>query len=62
MNMTPERFAQLVEIHGSRPERWPADERMAAEAFRLADHQAQALGVLGKQSQRNLLKRVQSLF
>ena len=44
MNMTPERFAQLVEIHGSRPERWPADERMAAEAFRLADHQAQALG------------------
>jgi hypothetical protein len=44
MNMTPERFAQLVEIHGSRPERWPADERMAAEAFRHANHQAQALG------------------
>ena len=43
MNMTPERFAQLVELHGSQPERWPAEERVAAEACWHASAQAQAM-------------------
>jgi len=43
MNMTPERFAQIVETCGSQPERWPAEERLAAEAYRRENPQAQAM-------------------
>lgn len=43
MNMTPERFAQIVETCGSRPERWPAQERMDAEAYSHQNAQAQEL-------------------
>ncbi|WP_421917148.1 hypothetical protein [Mesorhizobium sp.] len=31
--MTPERFAEIVEAYGSRPERWPRAEREGALAF-----------------------------
>jgi hypothetical protein len=31
--MTPERFAEIVEAYGSRPDRWPEAEREAALAF-----------------------------
>ncbi|UDL89285.1 hypothetical protein LGH82_30160 [Mesorhizobium sp. PAMC28654] len=31
--MTPERFAEIVEAYGSRPNRWPQAEREAALAF-----------------------------
>jgi hypothetical protein len=43
MNMTPERFAQLVETYGSQPARWPAQERQAAEAWQRENAAAQAL-------------------
>jgi len=43
MNMTPERFAQIVETCGSQPERWPAEERLAAEAHCRESPQAQAM-------------------
>ncbi len=42
-NMTPERFEQLVEIHGSQPARWPAQERQAAEAWQRDNPAAAAL-------------------
>jgi len=43
MNMTPERFAQLVETHGSQPARWPEQERQAAEAWQRDNPAAQTL-------------------
>lgn len=43
MNMTPDRFAQIVETFGSQPGRWPAEERVAAEACWHDSPQAQAL-------------------
>lgn len=43
MNMTPERFAQIVETCGCQPERWPAQDRVAAEAWLRENSQAQAL-------------------
>lgn len=35
--MTPERFAALAAAYGCAIDRWPADERAAARAFREAD-------------------------
>ncbi len=41
--MTPERFRQIVEAYGADPQRWPGQERQAAEAFAQADAEAQAV-------------------
>lgn len=43
MNMTPERFAQIVEAYGSQPARWPEEERTAAVSHLSASIQAQTL-------------------
>lgn len=43
MKITPERFATIIEVYGSQPERWPAEERAEAAAFLAQDHRAQAL-------------------
>lgn len=43
MNMAPERFDAIIEAYGSRPERWPAEERPAALAYLNSNPQAQAL-------------------
>lgn len=43
MNMTPERFAQIVDTCGSQPGRWPAEERMAALAHCRESAQARDL-------------------
>ena len=40
--MNAERFGQLVEAYGARPERWPADERAAAEQWLAAAPDAAA--------------------
>lgn len=39
--MTPERFAELIEIYGAEPRRWPQDQRQAAIAF-TEDHPEEA--------------------
>lgn len=43
MNMASERFDAIIEAYGSRPERWPAEERAAALAYLRDNPQAQAL-------------------
>jgi ferric-dicitrate binding protein FerR (iron transport regulator) len=40
--MNAERFEQLVDAYGARPERWPADERAAAERWLAASPEAAA--------------------
>jgi hypothetical protein len=43
--MTPERFAELVEIYGAEPRRWPQGQRQAAKAF-TGDHPKEAATIL----------------
>ena len=43
--MTPERFAQLAEAYGAQLQRWPAEERAAAQRL-LASDAAQAQAAL----------------
>jgi|SRR5579863_8581812 len=43
--MTPERFAELVEIYGAEPRRWPQAQRPAAIAF-TEDHPDEAATIL----------------
>lgn len=38
--MNPERFRAIVEAYGAEPSRWPAAERVAAEAFALENEAA----------------------
>jgi hypothetical protein len=42
-DMTYERLSRIVDAYGASPARWPADERLAAEAFLAASAEAQAL-------------------
>jgi len=43
MNMTEQRFEQIVTAYGSEPARWPATERDAALHFLASHHAAQTL-------------------
>jgi hypothetical protein len=43
--MTPERFAELVEIYGAEPRRWPQGHRLAAIAF-TEDHPGETANIL----------------
>jgi hypothetical protein len=43
--MTPERFAELVEIYGAEPRRWPQGRRQAAIAF-MEDRPEEAATIL----------------
>lgn len=43
MKITPERFATIIEIHGSQPEHWPVEERAEARAFLAQNSHAQTL-------------------
>jgi hypothetical protein len=43
--MTPERFAELVEIYGAEPRRWPQAQRQSAIAF-TEDHPEETVTIL----------------
>ena len=43
MNMAPERFDRIIEAYGTRPERWPAEERAAALTYLHSNARAQEL-------------------